>query len=164
MKVYVDEVGYGAIAGPIFVCAVAVPDDMEKIPGVKDSKKVSKKKRESLHSQMITTVSHKFGAANIQRISQMNIHYARYEAMREAVNKLSASGIDIDEVIVDGNFEIPNLPFRQKAVIKADEKYWQVGAASILAKVPSLCISLMVSPKSRARALACAPRLREKKR
>ena len=132
---YVDEVGTGSIAGPALVCAVAIGDNHPKIKGVNDSKKLTKKKREELYPIIAEQVKFAFGAASPNRIKTMNIHYGKYIAMKEAVERLVRSGEDIREVIVDGNFVIPNLNIPQKAVIKADEIYWQVGAASILAKV-----------------------------
>lgn len=135
MNCYVDEVGYGSIAGPIIVCAVVERHDAKKIEGVKDSKKLSAMKRESLFDTISSKVPHAYGAANIKLMKMLNIHYARYQSMKEAIEKLLSRGITINKVIVDGKFEIPNLDLEQEPVIKADEKYWQVGAASILAKV-----------------------------
>ncbi len=55
--------------------------------------------------------------------------------MKQAVLSLIERGIKIEKVIVDGKFEIPDLDIPQEAIIKADDKLWQVGAASIIGKV-----------------------------
>jgi len=132
--VYVDEVGYGSIAGPVLACAVISRADAPLIKGVKDSKKLSKKKREELYKYLSVVLPHAFGTASPKKIEEMNIFWARFLAMKRAVDKLKENH-RIDKIIVDGNYEIPNVDIQQEAVIKADETIWQVGAASILAKV-----------------------------
>jgi ribonuclease HII len=131
--VYVDEVGCASIAGPVLVCAVA-PGKIKKIAGVNDSKKVSKKKRESLYP-LLQNIPHVFATSPPKRIEEINIHWAKYEIMKTAVEGLISKGIEVKKVIVDGKFTIPDLDIEQEAVIKADAKFWEVGAASILAKV-----------------------------
>lgn len=135
MYVFCDEVGFGSLAGPVLTCAVAADPNHPPIKGVKDSKQLSKQKREDLYVKIIEEVDYEFGAASPKRIEEMNIHYARYYAMKLAVEKLVKRGIQPDKVIVDGKFPIPDLDLNQEPVIKADEKYWLCGAASILAKV-----------------------------
>lgn len=140
MYIFCDEVGYGSIAGPVLTCAVAADPNHTPIKGVKDSKQVSKQKREELYVEIIKEVNYAFGAASPKRIEKENIHYARYSAMKIAVEKLIKQGIKVDKVIVDGKFPIPNLNLNQEPVIKADEKFWLCGAASILAKVKRDCL------------------------
>lgn len=135
MKVYVDEVGCASIAGPVMTCAVAVADDHAKIPGVKDSKQLSKQRREALYPVIADQLQYAFGSASPQKIERMNIHWAKLDAMRIAVERLARAGVEIEKVIIDGGFTIPNLDHPQEAVVKADAKFWQCGAASILAKV-----------------------------
>ena len=135
VKVYVDEVGCASIAGPVLVCAVAVADSESKIEGVGDSKQLSKKKREELFPILENNLEHVFAISTPERIEEINIHWAKYEAMKNAVEELVARGIKVSKVIVDGKFEIPDLDIEQEAIVKADDKLWQVGAASILAKV-----------------------------
>jgi ribonuclease HII len=133
MIVYCDEVGVSSIAGPCCVCALATNSD--KIVGVKDSKKLSKKQRNELFPIIANKVSYAFGYASPKKIERMNIHYAKLDAMRMAVERLIKQGINVEKVIVDGKFTIPNLPIEQEAVVKADDIYWQCSCASILAKV-----------------------------
>lgn len=129
---YVDEVGMASIAGPVLACAVISQDNASLIKGADDSKKLTKKKREGLYDEL-SKLPHAFGTASPRSIETLNIFYARFLAMRRALNKMK--DYNITKVIVDGNYEIPNVDIQQEAVIKADEKIWQVGAASILAKV-----------------------------
>lgn len=135
MLCFCDEVGVASIAGPVLVCALAVENNHPRIEGVKDSKKLTKKKREELYDIITSQVEYAFGSASPNKIEKLNIHYARYEAMRIAVERLIRRGVKIEKVIVDGKFTIPNLNVEQEAVVKADDKFWECGAASILAKV-----------------------------
>jgi ribonuclease HII len=131
MIIYVDEVGMSSIASSLVVCAIAID---KKIEGIKDSKKLSKKKRENFYEIIKENSLYEFGYASPKKIEEMNIYYARYDAMKRAIEKLS-NKVKIDKVIVDGNALIPNLGIKQEAVIKADDKFWECGCASILAKV-----------------------------
>lgn len=134
----VDEVGCASIAGPVFVCAVVVDDSAMAPGGIADSKKLSKKRRENLFPVILERIDDfAFGAAGPRKIEQLNIHHAKFLAMRQAVEKLLRRGHRIGRTIVDGGFEIPGLPLciAQEAHPKADDTFWEVSAASILAKV-----------------------------
>lgn len=135
MIIFCDECGVSSICGPVMVCAVAVEDGHLPIPGVKDSKQLSKKRRETLYPIIANQLQHAFGSASPKKIERMNIHYAKFDAMRISVERLARAGVDIEKVIIDGSFIIPGLDYPQEAVVKADVKFWQCGAASILAKV-----------------------------
>lgn len=135
MKVYVDEVGCASIAGPVMVCAVAVEDGHPPIPGVKDSKQLTRHRRDALYPIIAGQLRHAFGSASPKKIERLNIHWAKLDAMRIAVERLARAGVKIEKVTVDGGFTIPNLPYQQEAMPKADARLWQCGAASILAKV-----------------------------
>lgn len=132
--IYVDEVGCSPLAGPVIVCAVALGENEYKIPGVRDSKQLSKQQREKLFNDL-SKIDHEYGFASPELILEKNVFWAKYAAMKDAVERLLARGISADKVIVDGNFTIKDLDMEQEAIIKADSKFWQVGAASILAKV-----------------------------
>lgn len=134
MYCYVDEVGMSSIAGPVMTAAV-VADERPNIDNIKDSKKLSKKKREEVYNQLVTSVDFSFGFASLNKIKEMNVFWARFEAMKMSVQKLLNRGIKFDKIIVDGKFTIPNLSIPQESVIKADDRFWQASAASILAKV-----------------------------
>lgn len=132
---YVDEVGCASIAGPAVVCAVTMKPGRKKIEGVKDSKQLSKTRRNMLAPELTKALNFSLKQASVDRIAEINIHWAKYEAMKEAVLELVEGGIEITKVIVDGKFVIPDLDIPQEAVVKADDKFWETGAASIIAKV-----------------------------
>jgi len=134
MIVYIDEVGMSSIAGPVLTCAMVFKDGTTPVSGVKDSKKLTKNKRNELYKKLIT-YPHSFGTASIKEIKEMNVFWARFLAMRRAIEGFVSIGMNISKIIVDGKFTIPDLEIEQEAIIKADAKFWQVGAASILAKV-----------------------------
>jgi ribonuclease HII len=134
VKVFCDEVATGATWGPLIVCAVA-DNNSRPIEVLKDSKQYSRKKREKLFEILSTDLIYAYGAARPSVIEEMNVHYAKLFAMRQAVERLVRRGVEVDEVIIDGKFTIPNLDLPQTAIIKADETIWPCSAASILAKV-----------------------------
>lgn len=126
----VDEVGCGALAGPVFAAAVVLPTN-STISGLNDSKKLTEKKREELFEQ-IKEEAEQFaiGQASIEEIAQLNIRQATFLAMRRAI--LEISGVDF--ILVDG-WEISRCALPQQVVIKGDQKVKSIAAASILAKV-----------------------------
>lgn len=132
---YIDEVGMSSIAGKIIVAAIVGKENSSPpLKGIRDSKEITKHGREELYPELIK-LPHAVTTASIKEIMELNVFYARFVAMKRAVLKLVADGINIDKVIVDGKFTIPDLDIPQEAVIKADAKFWQTGAASIIAKV-----------------------------
>lgn len=132
----VDEVGCASIAGPVVVCAVVAQPD-QRIEGVRDSKKLSRKKREELAPVIEERLDFALGAASVREIEKMNIYWAKFLAMRRAVERLLARGVKMDRLIVDGNRTVDGLPpwLRQEAHPKADDKFWEASSASIVAKV-----------------------------
>jgi len=132
----VDEVGCAAIAGPVFVCAV-VAEPGDRIDGVKDSKKLKKEKREELAPIIKARLDFALGAASHKEVEHLNIYWARFLAMRRAIYKLLDRKVKIDRIIVDGNRTIDGIPLSipQEAHPKADDTFWEVSAASIVAKV-----------------------------
>lgn len=126
-----DEVGRGCLAGPVFAAAVIL-DSKNSIEGIKDSKKLSAKKRELLFDE-ITTKSVSFSIASLSscEIDRMNILRASLEAMRQAVEQLK---IKPDYLLIDGHEPIKtDLP--QKVIKRGDAVSISIGAASIIAKV-----------------------------
>jgi ribonuclease HII len=128
-----DEVGRGPLAGPVVACAVILPDGLV-IDGVKDSKKLSAKKRERLSAIIKErAVSWAIGEASEAEIDEINILRATLAAMARAVGKLEPRP---DELIVDGLFA-PNVDERIKVIClpHGDALNHSVAAASIIAKV-----------------------------
>jgi ribonuclease HII len=133
----VDEAGRGPLAGPVVAAAVSVPfgSDGELWElGFRDSKALSPKERERLFCSFCANgfICWKAQAASPRVIDRMNILRASLWAMRKAVLALP---FEPDLVIVDGTNTIPDLPYRQKAVAKADASFPVVAAASVVAKV-----------------------------
>lgn len=127
----IDEVGRGPLAGPVVAGAVILPKDCQ-ILYINDSKKLSAKKREELYDIiMVEAVATGIGLVGPERIDEINILQATYEAMREAVGKLSHT----PDLLLNDAVTIPGLPMKQVPIIKGDAKSISIGAASIIAKV-----------------------------
>ncbi|MGE3318855.1 MAG: ribonuclease HII [Candidatus Berkiella sp.] len=127
----VDEVGRGPLAGPVLAAAVVL-DQRKPIQGLRDSKKLSEKKREEL-SQLIKSQARcwSFGFASVSEIDALNILNASLLAMKRAVQNLALSP---SRVLVDGN-RCPNLLIPCEAIIGGDDLIAEISAASIIAKV-----------------------------
>lgn len=127
----IDEAGRGPLAGPVTAGAVILPPDHD-ILYINDSKKLSPKKREMLYEQITSeAVSWAVASVTPQRIDEINILQATYEAMRAAVVRLDPT----PSVLVNDAVTIPGISIRQIPVVKGDAKCISVAAASILAKV-----------------------------
>ncbi len=127
----VDEVGRGALAGPVLAAAVVLPRDPGLV-GVNDSKMLTESERESLYSQIMEkAVSVGVASSTPRRIDRDNILNATLFAMAKAVEKL---GITPNVVLVDGRERIL-LPTRVIAIPGGDRKSIAIAAASIIAKV-----------------------------
>ncbi len=133
MKTYLvgaDEVGRGSLFGPVIAAAVILGS--YKNSGLKDSKKLSEKKRISLFNDIKKNAKRvSIGEATVEEIDSLNIKEASLLAMKRAILGLKVKNI---EVIVDG-IDIPKIKFPCKAIIKADNKISEVMAASIVAKI-----------------------------
>ena len=127
----IDEVGRGPLAGPVVAGAVILPKDCD-ILYINDSKQLSEKKREELY-EVITreAVAWAVGYASPERIDEINILQATYEAMREAIGKLTPT----PDLLLNDAVTIPGVKIRQVPIIKGDAKSISIGAASIVAKV-----------------------------
>ena len=127
----VDEAGRGPLAGPVAAGAVILPKGCE-ILYINDSKRLSAKKRNELYDEIVSkALAWGVGLCAPQRIDEINILQATYEAMREAINNL---GIKPD-ILLNDAVTIPDMEIRQEAIIKGDAKSVSIAAASILAKV-----------------------------
>ncbi|MCR5800031.1 MAG: ribonuclease HII [Lachnospiraceae bacterium] len=127
----IDEVGRGPLAGPVVAGAVILPKDCD-ILYINDSKKLSEKKREELYDIIMKeAVAVGIGYADHNRIDEINILQATYEAMRQAVNNLSVK----PDILLNDAVTIPGIDIKQVPIIKGDAKSISIGAASIIAKV-----------------------------
>ena len=127
----IDEAGRGPLAGPVAAAAVILPEDLV-LPWLNDSKKVTQKRRELFYHQ-ITEQALAWAVVMVspERIDEINILQATYEAMRGAVSRLSVR----PGVLVNDAVTIPDMDILQVPVIKGDARCISVAAASILAKV-----------------------------
>lgn len=127
----IDEAGRGPLAGPVAAGAVILPKDCE-ILYLNDSKKLTPKRRELLYDEICEkAVAWGVGLVPAERIDEINILQADYEAMRIAVGKL---GVKPDLLLNDA-VTIPGIDIPQVPIIKGDAKSVSIAAASILAKV-----------------------------
>ena len=127
----IDEVGRGPLAGPVVACAVILPENCE-ILYVNDSKKLSAHVRETLYEEILRqAVGVGIGCVSHQRIDEINILQATYEAMREAVSKLPLT----PDLLLNDAVTTPGLSMKQIPIIHGDAKSLTIAAASIVAKV-----------------------------
>lgn len=127
----IDEVGRGPFAGPVVACAVILPKDC-KILYANDSKKLSEKKREEVYEVIMKeALAVGIGFRDNERIDEINILQATYEAMRDAVNNLSVK----PDVLLNDAVTIPGLSYKQVPIVKGDAKSITIACASIVAKV-----------------------------
>lgn len=132
----VDEVGRGALFGPVVAAAVIFPAStlpQLAIAGVKDSKQLSHLRRLKLTQKIQgLALDWTIGYATSSEIDQINILQASLLAMKRAVLKLK---VQPDLCLVDGNQSLPDLPVPQQTMIKGDERSLEIAAASVVAKV-----------------------------
>jgi ribonuclease HII len=127
----VDEVGRGSLIGPVYAAAVILNKSINKNL-LKDSKSLSKHKREDLFIYIKKNSIWAVGQASIKEIEKINILHASLLAMKRAILKLNKKP---SLVLVDGN-KLPDLKnYNLKYVVKGDQKIPSISAASILAKV-----------------------------
>lgn len=127
----IDEVGRGPLAGPVVTGAVILPREMD-ILYLNDSKQLSEKKREELYDVIMEkAVAVGIGYNSPERIDEINILQATYEAMRDAVSKLDPK----PDILLNDAVTIPHVDIKQVPIIKGDAKSCSIAAASIVAKV-----------------------------
>ncbi|KEZ89061.1 MULTISPECIES: ribonuclease HII [Clostridia] len=127
----IDEAGRGPLAGPVVAGAVILPRACE-ILFLNDSKKLSEKRREALFEEIQEKASaFAVGVVGADRIDEINILQATYEAMRLAISELGAE----PEVLLNDAVTIPGITLSQVPIVKGDAKSVSIAAASIMAKV-----------------------------
>ncbi|MFA9557443.1 ribonuclease HII [Evansella sp. AB-rgal1] len=126
----VDEVGRGPLAGPVVAACVILPKDFY-LPGLTDSKKLSKEKRDEF-DQIIRerAISYGIGMATTEEIDQMNIYESTKLAMGRAIRKMEQQP---DYLLLDAMKLTVNIP--QTSLIKGDSKSISIAASSVIAKV-----------------------------
>ncbi len=127
----IDEVGRGPLAGPVVAGAVILPKDCD-ILYLNDSKQLSEKKREELYALIMEkALATGLGVVSPERIDEINILQATYEAMRQAIGKLKHK----PQLLLNDAVTIPGVSIKQVPIIKGDAKSISIAAASIIAKV-----------------------------
>ena len=127
----VDEVGRGSLIGPVYAAAVILNKSINK-KLLKDSKSLTKDKREELDKYIKKNSIWAIGQASTKEIEKFNILHASLLAMKRAILKLNKKP---SLVLIDGN-KLPNLKnYKLEYVIKGDQKIPSISAASIIAKV-----------------------------
>lgn len=129
----IDEVGRGALAGPVVAAAVILPKDLDLFEiGLRDSKKLSAKKREQISDIICTkAIAFAIGTVDNHTIDKLNILKATLLAMHQAIDLLQTKP---DFLLIDGNY-FNGTKINHTTVIKGDEKCSSISAASIIAKV-----------------------------
>lgn len=127
----IDEVGRGPLAGPVVAAAVILPKGCD-ILYLNDSKQLSAKKRGLLYDEIMDkAVAVGVGMADEKLIDEINILNADYEAMRQAIGRLSVKpGLLLNDAVT-----IPGVDIRQVGIVKGDTLSASIAAASIIAKV-----------------------------
>lgn len=139
----IDEVGRGSLAGDVVAAAVIMPME-DIIDGIKDSKKISPKKREKIEKEIREkSIAIGVGKVSPEIIDQINIKQATRLAMKKAILNLKdkeGNSITPDYILIDAEDIELNIP--QESIIKGDENIYGISAASIIAKVfrDNMCI------------------------
>ncbi len=139
----VDEVGRGPLAGPVVSGACFLEnsseEDLKRLLslGIKDSKKLSEKKREAVYEEVkkLSFVKWGIGVVDEKMIDKINILQASLLAMKIAVENLKIQNTQSVFLLVDGRELVPDLLINQKSIIGGDAKIFSISLASIMAKV-----------------------------
>ena len=131
----VDEVGRGCLAGPVYAAAV-VFEEKQTLSGLKDSKLLSKKKRDELFELIVSNCyEYSLGSQDNKEIDHLNILNSSLKAMELAIDKLK---IDFKKIYIDGPYlpkKLPRQEIKYKPIIGGDKIFPCISAASIIAKV-----------------------------
>lgn len=135
----VDEVGRGCLAGPVVAGAACLdlnPEEISLLQGLTDSKLLSEKKRGMYAEIVLTRFQVGLGFATPEEIDELNILQASLLAMKRAVETLEEKvGQKAGQVLIDGQFKIPDLKRSQHCLIKGDLRCLPISAAAVVAKV-----------------------------
>ena len=137
IQVGVDEAGRGSFAGPVFAAAVIIDpalDDPE-VSMIKDSKRLSKKKRDLLRKYIENNaIAFSVQSSSSVVVDEINILQATYRAMHQCLKHLNIMGTKFDRILVDGENFKPFACNVHNCIPKGDNEYLSIAAASILAK------------------------------
>ena len=139
----VDEVGRGCLAGPVYSAAVILNKNIN-VKNIKDSKKITFKKRIQLANYIKENSIYAVGTASIEEIYKLNILNASLLSMERALNKLKDKP---SIAYIDGIFYPKNIKIKCKTFVKGDERFSCISAASIIAKVTRDLFMIRLSKK-----------------
>lgn len=133
-----DEVGRAPLAGPVTASCVYIPDNQKHhgfIKEIRDSKKLSRKKREALYDQITGYFAYAITDIMQEDVDRLNIHHASLQAMARSYETMCKNfSLQPDLALIDGKFA-PAMPCKTMTVIKGDNVSVSIAAASIIAKV-----------------------------
>ena len=138
----IDEVGRGCLAGPVVSAAVILKENIN-FKLLKDSKKISFKKRFEIAEHIKLNSCYSIGTASVDEILNLNILQASLLSMKRAINKLS---IKPELILIDGTFAPKGIK-NYKTIINGDEKIKCISAASIIAKTYRDLLMIKLSEK-----------------
>ena len=131
----VDEAGRGPLVGPVVAACAVIPLDYP-FYYLNDSKKMSEKRREALFEELQKeAIAFGIGIVSPERIDEINILQATYEAMREALKDMEKRFSLIPKILLNDAVTIPGISIPQKPIVHGDAKSLSIAAASVLAKV-----------------------------
>ena len=149
----IDEAGRGPLAGPVAVGAVMVPADFDwsVLEGVRDSKKLSEKKREeffvrAVELQESQTLHFAVSTSSVAYIDRYGIVPAIKRALAEALSRFKIEPTDC-RVLLDGSLSAPAEYVYQETIIGGDDTEPAISLASIMAKVTRDRLMKRLSPK-----------------
>ena len=135
-EIGIDEVGKGAVFGPVFSAAVVLTEKNKttlKQYGVTDSKKLTYKKRKLLFSKILLLSSdYGIGQSSVREIDELGIRVATELSMIRAIKKLKEKP---SELLIDGSLLLRPWSGIQKNIVSGDSKFTSIASASIIAKV-----------------------------
>ena len=127
----IDEAGRGPLCGPVVAGAVILPKNCD-ILYINDSKKLSEKMRDVLYDEItLGAIAWGVGIVSPERIDEINILQATYEAMKIAIDNLKVT----PDILLNDAVIIPGVDIEQVKIIKGDAKSQSIAAASIIATV-----------------------------
>ena len=129
-----DAVGVACLSGPVLAAAVVMPPFGRRIPGIRDSKMLSRAQRERLFPIIMRRAAFVgIGAASVAEIDRLNIYHATNLAMRRAICRIPGR----EHVLIDGLrvHRLEDHVGRYTAIVRGDSRCYSIAAASIVAKV-----------------------------
>ena len=135
IEVGLDEVGRGSFAGPVVVAAVVFPNDFQT-DLIRDSKKLTAKQRERAFKVIVeNAIAFSVQAGSVIQINKYGIEEATSIAIKKCLDDIMDTW-NVEHIIMDGNrFDNPFPEIPYETIVKGDDKYLSIAAASIIAKV-----------------------------